>query len=1085
MKRFFAGLLSFCILLTLLIMPASADTGIIKNGYEFSRVSNKNAAIDPNDGHSIDGLIPGGDRMQSYAWAVTQRGGYIYIGTNYNFLGQQAKTIIGMIGTSGTEVLEIIQGWMQDQVPVAEVGSGAPVLLRIEPESGAVKKLDLPSEMKNADAAFRSAIEFEGVIYMGTWGPGAAGIVKINEDDTVAFSKEPVSISLPNGATLTSSMRACAIYDNKLYFAGIDYQQPNADVAVLAGTSPYALIRLDTKASDQEDPDNWEIVADYNSFEDYAKNDLYYLQGGGSFWDIIKYNEYIYAIIATSEGFVLLKAKPDGSGKITKWDTIITEGGNPDIQAKNKELNAKYTELFNQSQQPQMGNIGFLAFTATPYVYNDKLYIGTFDNAPYAMIQGFSYPLARTIESLNNREAPYASLSDMTRALDATLSSPQHLYMVDENDNITDVTPAAITNEPTTEYIWRMIDHQGDLYMSTFDAATLYQYIAPPSLRPSELLGAYAYGDDEQADAYFYRMEVVIDNLGRLFNLLTDDNYINAVQHLLNQAHDLNGHLRRLFDYNRAAPFSVSALENLTEEAQTAATIEMLRIAEAGLKDVDPTLDTLINKELPKLDDLDNETVEDIKDRLAEADNFDDFMDIISGGQNEVVSAQGVATLAATPREILEMIQAVARFLWDFVDLEGLATYNKLTWTLLTSNPGYDLFVSSDGRKFDLILDDGIDDGFNYGGRTFVVCNNKLYQGTANPFYGAQLWQVNKLSASSTYNVKVNGSFAGANSGAGNYAPGAVVSIDAGSRVGYTFTGWKTSLNGVNLADAKQAKTTFIMPSNDVTVTAGWSNDQIAGGGTTYYTVIFKLDGGTRTGGGVLSQWVASGGAAVAPTVTREGYTFVGWDKPFANVKEHLTVTAKWKANDGTPTNPFVDVSENDWFYDDVLYVYENGLMTGTSTSPMRFSPNENLTRAMIVTILYRIAGEPSVSGQSNPFTDVPAGQWYTNAVIWAANNKIVEGYGDGKFGPNDDITREQLATILDRYATFAKIALPEQRGYPGFSDDAKIAAYAKVSVQRLYKSGLINGKPNNLFDPQGNATRAEAATLFHAFLEL
>jgi hypothetical protein len=142
------------------------------------------------------------------------------------------------------------------------------------------------------------------------------------------------------------------------------------------------------------------------------------------------------------------------------------------------------------------------------------------------------------------------------------------------------------------------------------------------------------------------------------------------------------------------------------------------------------------------------------------------------------------------------------------------------------------------------------------------------------------------------------------------------------------------------------------------------------------------------------------------------------------------------------------------------------------------------LTRGMVVTVLYRIEGSPDVSGLTNPFSDVAAGRYYTDAVIWAASNGIINGMGGGRFGPDIDITRQDLATILDRYATFAEMTLPEVRAYPGFNDDADIANYAREALERFFKAGIINGRPGNRFDPRGTATRAELATMLMNFLE-
>ncbi|MCL2122304.1 MAG: S-layer homology domain-containing protein, partial [Clostridiales bacterium] len=180
----------------------------------------------------------------------------------------------------------------------------------------------------------------------------------------------------------------------------------------------------------------------------------------------------------------------------------------------------------------------------------------------------------------------------------------------------------------------------------------------------------------------------------------------------------------------------------------------------------------------------------------------------------------------------------------------------------------------------------------------------------------------------------------------------------------------------------------------------------------------------------------------------------------------------------GTVENPFEDVRESDWFYDDVLAIYARRLMIGTSTQPMRFSPNTSLSRAMIVAILHRMEGSPDPSGLSNPFTDVAEGAWYAGAIKWAASKDIVVGYGGGLYGPDDPVTREQLSAILCNYASDTGISLPEALAYPDFLDESSVAAYAKESVRQLSIAGIIGGKPGNIFDPKGHATRAETAAM-------
>ena len=182
--------------------------------------------------------------------------------------------------------------------------------------------------------------------------------------------------------------------------------------------------------------------------------------------------------------------------------------------------------------------------------------------------------------------------------------------------------------------------------------------------------------------------------------------------------------------------------------------------------------------------------------------------------------------------------------------------------------------------------------------------------------------------------------------------------------------------------------------------------------------------------------------------------------------------------------NPFTDVAEGAWYYDDVLWAYANGLMNGTA--PDAFSPGLNLTRAMLVTILYRYAGEPDTDQASlAPFVDTNSDAYYYNAVLWAAQNGIVGGYGNGIFGPNDPIKRQDLAVILMRYMDYKEIVLPVTLQWIFFTDEADISDYAMNALQTLNKLGVINGIGNNVINPKGDATRAEAAAMLHRFAKL
>ena len=212
-------------------------------------------------------------------------------------------------------------------------------------------------------------------------------------------------------------------------------------------------------------------------------------------------------------------------------------------------------------------------------------------------------------------------------------------------------------------------------------------------------------------------------------------------------------------------------------------------------------------------------------------------------------------------------------------------------------------------------------------------------------------------------------------------------------------------------------------------------------------------------------------GDAVAVTEQADGtYTFT-----MPNGQVTVTVTFE------QAPLPFPDVTEGDWFYDAVRYAYETGLMDGVGDS--LFAPNSDTTRAQLVTILYRLEGEPEVSGTSG-FTDVAADTWYTDAVAWAAANGIVNGVSETEFAPGKDITREQLATILFRYAEAKGYDVSARADLSAYPDADQIQSYAAESVAWAVAEGLIQGFEDNTLRPAGNATRAQIATILMRFCE-
>ena len=315
------------------------------------------------------------------------------------------------------------------------------------------------------------------------------------------------------------------------------------------------------------------------------------------------------------------------------------------------------------------------------------------------------------------------------------------------------------------------------------------------------------------------------------------------------------------------------------------------------------------------------------------------------------------------------------------------------------------------------------------------------------------------------------------------------------TKEGHTFEGWYYDNNGEDTKwnfETDRAQYTM-------TLTAKWkantsSSGGGGGGGTTYYTLTFETNGGDS-----IQAIRAARGKTLdlsAYTPMRDGYDFGGWyaDKDLTQriteikLSGSKTVYADCKKREPNEPdavkNPFADVNAGDWFYRDVLFSYEKGLMSGMDAAA--FAPYANTTRAQIAVIFYRMEGSPAVEGE-NSFTDVVRGSgtaWFYDAVTWAQQNGIMGGYGNSSFAPNDPITREQLAAIFYRYAQYKGYDTTQGgMAIREFDDYESISDYAMGAMAWAVNTGLVKGDSNLLY-PKGTATRAELAALFHRFAE-
>ena len=226
-----------------------------------------------------------------------------------------------------------------------------------------------------------------------------------------------------------------------------------------------------------------------------------------------------------------------------------------------------------------------------------------------------------------------------------------------------------------------------------------------------------------------------------------------------------------------------------------------------------------------------------------------------------------------------------------------------------------------------------------------------------------------------------------------------------------------------------------------------------------------------------LDKLTVTDGSGKSVSTVKKSDTVYTFTMPASAVKVGVSYVKATETPSGTKFN---DVSANDWFASAVDYVTGKGMMNGTADNT--FSPNAHTTRGTVVTLLYRLENQPSTPASS--FTDVASGAYYANAVAWANANGIVSGYGSGKFGPNDKVTREQLAAILYRYAQYKKYDVSGAKSLDGYTDAQSVSSYAVPALQWANAAGIVTGKSGSKLDPKGNATRAEVAAMLMRFCE-
>jgi len=598
------------------------------NKLKIEKISN------PESGEGkADGIVPGGDRETSYAWAMTTRGDYVYVGTNKNIIGNVAKTIVdSLVAAGATEEMAwgVVNMATDGEIPRPTTTVGGEIF-KCNIETGKITKIFTA----DYDVAFRMAIEFEGNLYFGSYSGDVTAdnyIYKIDENDNVT-----VSFTSSNG----TSMRAACIYDNSLFFGGVDAREE-------LDTGDENCVKLGIMKKDASDDTKWERVADYKDFREYAEDEAIKNNVTSPIWDICSYDGYIYATIPNSLGIVMYKGHPaEGNEPANEYGWYWTE-----IIGKNSKVN---NIGLAETAEGQIGdNAGLITMAATPFVFKDKLYLMNFDNTIQAELQALTGLLAR----ISGQEV---DVGDYIKPMYTTLNNPQKLWCYDDTTGkFKEVENfKQYMANTSNEYLWRTEIYNDELYITTMDSAVLYNW--------------------------------ALQFTGGDFTTLTGeeiDEAIVAIEELIAKIEKLG-----------------------ISNAQITEMIELLRQAKV--------------------------MIAEFKTVLNESEKFNNFV---------VKYEELIAKMEVLAETIIsEGSNALIAGLEDFcskVDWDGLRMYAYIVRIVENDVWGFDLLKTSDGVNFEVVTDSGFGDKYNYGGRSLIATDAGLYVGTANPFFGAQLWRV-------------------------------------------------------------------------------------------------------------------------------------------------------------------------------------------------------------------------------------------------------------------------------------------------------------------------------------------------------
>lgn len=703
------------LLAIMLVLPMMASAQKVWNydGFKVTKVSN------PDRGErEVDGLIAGGDRENSYTWRLAGRGDEIYIATSRNI----ASALVNMYGTqiSAAAGMSMDTFWsMIDLVANGDilrsnVNEGANII-SYNRKTGEFKVLWTGGETEFQ----RMALTFGDDVYFGSYSARptvAQYILKLDKEGN--FTKVYTT-------TGTTAMRANCVYDDHLFFASADAR------TVVAEGDPQPLAKMAVIRKSNEDDTQWDFVADYKDFGSIPYDPIQSNWAGAPFWELATHKGWIYATAPSTAGFVIFRGRPaqgDESANAYGWHWEEVAGPNNGIN------NPGLSDVEGGEPGTMRSLIGSV------YEFEGELYAYNFDHAFGGEAQAF----VGILQQLTGKQV---KASEYLSYMYNSLHNPQKVWKLnDATGKFEELTAFTELMEGTTnEYIWRMGDHNGKLYVATMDAGIFYNYLTQltngsffkmSSTEKAQKIGylnnvikllAIAKGN-EKADELRTKLEQLVALLSQYVESnQIDEETMEVIIDIAGITQEIRTLIANLHEELSARHHAAIAalIAKAVEAAQSAQTASM-----EDLQAVAALLATL--------------------DYNAILEQLNQFKELLKTNPEEAraIFTEQVKTALTL---LYAKLQAEAAEVHERIDLEGIKMYAYINKAVRTNEWGFDLLRTADGgQSFEVITRTGFDDKYNYGCPSFLSTEEGLYFGTCNPFYGGQLFLLSEDGDKST-----------------------------------------------------------------------------------------------------------------------------------------------------------------------------------------------------------------------------------------------------------------------------------------------------------------------------------------------